>query len=73
MLLKNISSFRCIFIPLIFLWISTAFAQQGEFIQDQLRTLGTFKKIDDYPLFEMHYNHDYHFDEFLKKIPINRS
>ena len=74
MLMIKFSSFRFVFILLVCLWISTAFAQQGEFTQDQLRTLNTFKKIDDYPLFVMRYNHDYHFDDFLNKgISINRT
>ena len=65
--MKIKSHFCGIFILLIYLCISSTYGEQNNFTLDQLQTLNTFKKIDESPLFEMRYSHDYNFDKFLKK------
>ena len=41
-------------------------AQQANLTEQDRQTLASLKKIDDFPLYEMHYYGDYEFDAFLK-------
>lgn len=45
--------------------ISTS-AQEENLTEQDRQTLASLKKIDDFPLYEMHYYGDYEFDGFLK-------
>lgn len=38
----------------------------GEFTQDQIKTLESLKKLDDFPMYVMTYYGDYGFDEYIK-------
>lgn len=38
----------------------------GEFTQDQIKTLESIKKLDDFPMYVMTYYGDYGFEEYLK-------
>jgi len=43
-----------------------SFAQSGKLTENQQRTLATLKKIDSFPLYEMHYYADYEFGRYLQ-------
>ncbi len=42
-------------------------AEQASLTEEQQQTLASLKKIDDFPLYEMHYYGDYGFDTFLQQ------
>lgn len=42
-------------------------SEQGNLTEQDRQTLSSFKKIDDFPLYEMRYYGDYEFDAFLKQ------
>ncbi len=41
--------------------------KEGDFTTDQIKSLNSFKKIDDYPVYIMKYYDDYGFSDYLKK------
>lgn len=60
--------FRMRFTLILFVCLSasTSFAELDKLTDAELKTLATLKKIDDFPLYEMHYYGDYGFDSFLQ-------
>lgn len=52
----------CVYGTAIWTW-----AEQAKLTEQDQQTLNSLKKIDDFPLYEMHYYGDYEFDAFLKQ------
>jgi len=46
--------------------VHPSFARSGKLTENQQRTLATVKKIDNFPLYEMHYYADYEFGRYLQ-------